>query len=456
LDRVRIGNGCGFWGDNLDAPLFLAEQGRLDYLTLEYLAELTMSILAIQKQRDAQAGYGGDFLEVLERLCPVLHSQPNLRIVTNAGGMNPLGCAAKSRQLLDRAGLADRLIGVVDGDDLLPDLDQLLAAGHALANLDTGAPLSAIRARVVSANAYLGAQPIVATLRAGAALVITGRVADASLTLGPAVHELGWAWDDWDRLSAGSVAGHLIECGAQCTGGLWCNWTEATNLSKVGYPIAEIERDGTFRITKPPGSGGAVNRETIAEQLLYEVGDPTAYLTPDVTADFTSVTLTESGPDIVQIGGARGRPATDTYKVSIAYRDGFTASGTLAILGPGAPAKARACGAMILERLRRAGLDFEQSNIECLGAGAVVPGVIMAKAEPPEVVLRVTVRDPRRNAVERFAKEVAPLVTSGPPGVTGYTTGRPPVREVFAYWPALLAKSALAPRACLYNNQEMN
>jgi len=456
LDRIRIGNGCGFWGDNLDAPVLLAEHGRLDYLTLEYLAELTMSILAIQKQRDPQAGYAGDFLEVLEQLCPVLRSQPRLRIVTNAGGMNPLGCAAKSRQLLDRAGLADRLIGVVDGDDLLPDLDRLLAAGHALANLDTGAPLSAIRARVVSANAYLGAQPIVAALRAGASLVITGRVADASLTLGPAVHELGWSWDDWDRLSSGSVAGHLIECGAQCTGGLWCNWTEAANLGNVGYPIAEIERDGNFRITKPPGSGGAVNRETIAEQLLYEVGDPAAYLTPDVTADFTSVTLTETGSDIVQISGARGRPATDTYKVSIAYRDGFTASGTLVILGPGAPAKARACGAMILERLRRAGLDLEQSNIECLGAGAVVLGVVLARAEPPEVVLRVTVRDPRRGAVERFTKEFAPLVTSGPPGVTGYTTGRPPVREVIAYWPALVAKSALIPRVCLYNKQETN
>jgi Acyclic terpene utilisation family protein AtuA len=204
-----------------------------------------------------------------------------------------------------------------------------------------------------------------------------------------------------------------------------------------------VEAGGTLRLTKPPGTGGAVNRETVAEQLLYEVGDPAAYPTPDVVADFTSVRLVETGPDVVAVEGARGKPATDSYKVSIAYRDGFTASGTLVIFGPGAPAKARRCGEMILQRLRRAGADPEASNVECLGAGDCVPGVVPAAAEPPEVVLRVTVRDPRRHVVERFTRELAPLVTSGPPGVTGYTTGRPAVREVFAYWPALVVKSAV-------------
>jgi hypothetical protein len=450
LNSVRIGNGCGFWGDNLDAPVLLAEHGQLDYLTLEYLAELTMSILALQQQRDPQAGFAGDFLDVLERLCPILQRQPQLKIITNAGGMNPEACAARARALLDRAKLEKNTIGLVTGDDLLPRLDQLLAEGHAFANLDTGAPLATIRARVVSANAYLGAQPISAALTAGASVVITGRVADASLTVGPAVHELGWRWDDWDRLAAGSVAGHLIECGAQCTGGLWCNWREAPHLGNVGYPIAECAADGAIRISKPPGSGGAINRETISEQLLYEVGDPAAYLTPDVVADFTSVTLNEIGPDLVQVTGARGRPATDTYKVSIAYRDGFMSSGTLVILGPQALAKAQACGTMILERLRRAGVVPEHAQVECLGAGAVVPGVITAAQEPLEVVLRVTVRDARRAAVERFTKEFAPLVTSGPPGVTGYTTGRPPVREVFAYWPALIAKQAVRPQMRIY------
>jgi Acyclic terpene utilisation family protein AtuA len=445
VDRVRIGNGCGFWGDNLDAPILLAEKGRLDYLTLEYLAELTMSILALQKQRDPQAGFATDFLDVLERLVPTLKSQPGLKIVTNAGGMNPLACAGQARALLVKHGLAERRIGVVTGDDVLPRLDQLLEQGHTFANLDTGAPLAELRARVVSANAYLGAAPISAALEDGATIVVTGRVADASLTLGPAVHELGWAWDDWDRLAAGTVAGHLIECGAQATGGLYCHWQDVPHLADVGYPIAELDARGILAITKPPGSGGLINRESIAEQLLYEVGDPAAYLTPDVVADFTSVTLTDTAADTVQVTGARGKPATDTYKVSIAYRDGFAASGTLVIAGPEATAKARLCGEMILQRLHRAGVDVERSHVECLGTGVTLPQGDRAIIDPPEVVLRVAVHDSRRHAVERFTKEFAPLVTSGPPGVTGYTTGRPPVREVFAYWPALISKKAIVP-----------
>jgi hypothetical protein len=443
VEQVRIGNGCGFWGDNLDAPVLLAEQGRLDYLTLEYLAELTMSILAQQKQRDPLMGYATDFLDVLERLGPVLKAHPNLKIITNAGGMNPTACASKARTILDKTGLSDRVIATVSGDDLLPRLDQLLAEGHGFYHLDSDEDLATVRPRVVSANAYLGAPPLVAALKQGASIVITGRVADASLTLAPAVHEFGWAWDDWDRLSAGTVAGHLIECGAQVTGGLWCNWRDAPDLANVGYPIAEIDPNGAFRITKPAHTGGAVNGETVSEQLLYEVGDPRAYLTPDVTADFTSVALQETAPDTVEIRGARGRPATNSYKVSIAYRDGFTASGTLLIFGPDAAGKARRSGEMILQRLLRAGIEFEQSNIECLGAGDGVPGVVGSSTTPPEVMLRVSVRDSRRSAVERFTKEFAPLVTSGPPGVTGYTTGRPPVREVFAYWPSLVAKEAI-------------
>jgi hypothetical protein len=443
MKRVRVGNGCGFWGDNLDAPVLLAAAGRLDYLTLEYLAELTMSILAHQKQRDPQAGYATDFLDVLERLTPILEAQPGLKVITNAGGMNPPSCAAKARAILDRAGLGERKIGVVSGDDLTPRLDALLAEGHPLTNLDTGEPIATVRPRLVSANAYLGARPIVEALRQGASIVITGRVADASLTLAPAVHELGWKWDDWDRLCAGTVAGHLIECGAQATGGLWINWEEAPDLANVGYPIAEIDEDGTLQITKPEGSGGAVNVETIGEQLLYEVGDPAAYLTPDVVADFTTVTLREVGRDVVQIEGARGKPATDSYKVSCAYRDGWAASGTLTIFGWDAVKKAKLCGAVVLERLRRAGVELQHSNVEALGTGACVPGVVSRVKGPLEVVLRITVRDPRREAVERFTKELAPLVTSGPPGVTGYTSGRPPVREVFAYWPALIAKGAV-------------
>jgi len=260
------------------------------------------------------------------------------------------------------------------------------------------------------------------------------------------VHTFGWKWEDWDRLSAASVAGHLIECGAQATGGLWCNWTEAPDLANVGYPIAEIEPGGAIRLTKSGGSGGVVNIETVTEQLLYEVSDPAAYVTPDVVADFTSVHLKQVANDVVEVSSAKGKPATDSYKVSIAYRDGFASSGTLVVAGPAAAAKGRKCGQIILERLARIGMRPAEALIECLGAGASVPGVVNGPAELPEVVLRLSVRDPDRSKVERFTKELAPLVTSGPPGITGYTTGRPSVREVFAYWPALIAKSAVKPR----------
>src|SRR5579862_3740706 len=266
MNSVRIGNGCGFWGDNLDAPIRLAREGRLDCLTLDYLAELTMSIMALQKQRDPQAGYATDFLDVLERLTPVLQEQPGLKVVTNAGGMNPQGCATRARAILDKAGLQNRAIGTIAGDDLLPRLDELLASGQPLANIDTGQPLAAMRDRVVSASAYLGARPIVEALQRGASIVIAGRVADASLTVGPAVAAFDWPWADWDRLSAASVAGHIIECGAQATGVLWCNWREAPDLANVGYPIAQIDADGSFSIGKPPDTGGAVNVETLTEQ----------------------------------------------------------------------------------------------------------------------------------------------------------------------------------------------
>jgi hypothetical protein len=449
MKRVRIGNGCGFWGDNLDAPIRLARDGRLDYLTLEYLAELTMSILALQKQRDPAAGYAHDFLDVLKRLTPVLRVQTNLKIITNAGGMNPHACATRAKATLQEAGLADRRVAVVSGDDLLPRLDELLRNGHALANLDTGEPLADVRDRVVSANAYLGGRPIVDALKKDVHVVVTGRVADASLTVGPAVHELGWRWDDIDRLCAASVAGHLIECGAQATGGLWCSWKEVPDLAEVGYPIADIEESGRFRIEKPVGTGGAVNIETVTEQLLYEVGDPAAYLTPDVTADFTTIRLTHAARDVVEVAGARGKPATETYKVSIAYRDGYAASGTLVVAGPDAERKGRFAGQILLDRVKAAGATFTDSLVECLGAGDCVPGVLSVPSSPPELVLRVAVRSPDRASVERFTKEFAPLVTAGPPGVSGYTTGRPAVREVFAYWPALIAKSAVDPHVAV-------
>lgn len=441
---VRIGNGAGFLGDQLDAPRLLAEGGGLDYLTLEYLAELTMSILARAREKNADSGFAVDFIGVLQDLIPCLKAQPGLRLVTNAGGVNPEACARAAAAVLHGAGLANENIGVVAGDDQSGRIAELQAAGCVFANLDSGEPLGALAGQVVSANAYLGAEPIARALAGGARLVITGRVADASLTVGPAVHEFGWAWDDWRRLAGASVAGHLIECGAQVTGGYLNDW-EGSGLADVGYPIAELAADGTCTITKPDGSGGRVDRHTVAAQLVYEIGDPRHYLTPDVDVDFTTVEIVESGRDRVSVCGATGRAAPADYKVSMAYRAGYTASGHLLVFGRDCEAKAKACAAIILERLRRAGYEYDEHHVECFGAGDGVPGVIPRAQTPPEVMLRLSVRDARREAVERFTKEFAPLATSGPAGLAGYAAGRSPVRPVFAYWPTLVPKELVHP-----------
>jgi hypothetical protein len=441
---LRVGNGAGFWGDNLDAPYLLARDGNLDVLTLEYLAELTLSILGHQRAKDSSTGYVTDFPELVERLLPILSDQPALKIVTNAGGLNPVGCARRCAAWLEMAGQAERPIGVVTGDDILERIPRWVDAGVNLDHMETGAPIRTVLARLVVANAYLGARPIADALAAGSALVITGRVADASLTLGPACARFGWAWDDWTRLAGASVAGHIIECGAQATGGLWHHWDQLDDLAGVGYPIAELAADGTSVVTKPEGTGGLVSTGTVAEQIVYEIDDPARYHTPDVDVDFTHVSLIQQGPNRVEVRGAQGRAPSHSLKVAAVYRDGWTASGMLAVAGRNAEAKARASGAIILKRVRRAGYALADSLVECLGAGDVVPGLLKPASPPYEVVLRVTVRDPDRLAVERFCREFAPLVTSGPLGIAGYATGRPVPRPAFAYWPALVPRELVS------------
>lgn len=440
---IRIGNGAGFWGDNLEAPQRLVAAAQLDYLTLEYLAELTMSILAHLKSREAEAGYVTDFPTVVESLYPALLSQERLRIVTNAGGMHPAACARRVAQGLAESGLGDTRIATVAGDDLLPRLEELTAAGETFANLESGEPLDSVRQRVVCANAYLGSAGIVEALAEGARIVITGRVADASLTVGPAMHEFGWKRDDWQRLAAATVAGHLIECGAQVTGGMYSDWTSELPLHDVGYPIAELNAAGESIITKPANTGGAVTVGTVSEQLVYEIGDPAHYLTPDVDADFTQVTLQQDGPDRVRVRGASGNPPPERYKVSLAYRDGCMASGTLVVAGPNARARAEAAAEIIRRRLERAGALPERFHVEYLGCGDSVPGVWPA-GDPPEIVLRVSGHDPSRDKLERMARELAPLVTSGPPGVTGYTGPRVKPHPVLAYWPTTVSRERVA------------
>lgn len=451
---LRVGNGAGFWGDNLDAPYLLARSGAVDVLTLEYLAELTLAILSHVRAKDPAAGYVADFPELLARLAPELPEQPGLRIVTNAGGLNPLACVRRCAAVLDLAGQGGTALGAVTGDDVQPSIPDWIRAGVDLAHLETGEPITTVADRLVSANVYLGAPPIAQALGGGARLVVTGRVADASLTLGPAAAHFGWDWSDWPRLAGGSAAGHVIECGAQATGGLWHRWEDVAGLDRIGYPIAEVAADGSSVITKPEGSGGLVSVGTVAEQIVYEIDDPACYRTPDVDVDLTALTLEAAGPDRVLLRGAAGRPPSDRLKVAAVYRDGWTASGMLAVVGRDAEAKARAAGRLVLDRVRLAGAEPAESLVECLGAGDVTLGLGRPDSPPVEVVLRVSVRDPRRHAVERFCRELAPLVTSGPPGIAGYASGRPTPRPAFGYWPTLVPRSLVEPRTAVASAAE--
>ncbi len=327
---VRVGAGQGFWGDWLAAPQRQVDGGPIDYLMLDYLAEVTMSILQKQKERDPKMGYARDFVGAIDSVLDGI-VQRGVRVIANAGGVNPHGCADAILALADQRGVRGKLsLGVVTGDDLLPRLDELMAAGHPLASMDTGEPLSLIRDRVLSANAYLGSEPINEALGREANVVITGRSTDTALTMAPLRYEFGWGAADWDRLAAGIVAGHIIECGAQCSGGNCLHeWRDIPDLANVGYPIVEASPDGTFAIVKHPGTGGRISVPSVTEQLVYEMGDPRAYITPDVVADFTTIRLAQEGENRVRVAGVRGGPPTDKLKVSIAYRAGFKAVGTL-------------------------------------------------------------------------------------------------------------------------------
>ena len=440
---VRVAAGQGFWGDWLEAPRRQVEGGPVDYLMLDYLAEVTMSILQKQKERDPRMGYARDFIGAMESVLPAVVER-GVRVIANAGGVNPVACAQAVRELAAARGAAGKVkIGVVTGDDLLPRLDDLAARGHALANMDTGEPLSTVRDRVLSANAYIGSTPIVEALARGAQVVVTGRSTDTALTMAPLRHEFGWAPDDWDKLAAGIVAGHIIECGAQCSGGnCLLDWRDIPDLANVGYPIVNASRDGTFEISKHPGTGGRISVPTVTEQLVYEMGDPHSYITPDVVADFTSIRLEPAGDDRVRVFGIRGRHPTDSLKVSIAYRAGFKAVGTLVYSWPDALEKAQLADRVLRERLDRLGLRFDKVLTEFVGASAAHgPLTPPPNGDLPEVQMRIGVRGEDRAAVERFTREITPLVLNGPPSVTGFAGGRPKVEEIVAYWPALIDKT---------------
>jgi hypothetical protein len=446
-EKIRIAAGQGFWGDLPDAPVRQVEGGPIDYLMLDYLAEVTMSIMQKQKARDPNAGYARDFIPLMKRILPACVER-GIKVTANAGGVNVRGCANAVIEVARELGLGGKVrIGIVTGDDIMPRIDELLSRGIELRNMDTGEPLSTVRDSIQSANVYLGAAPLVEALKRGAQIVITGRATDTGLTLAPLIHEFGWAADDWNRLAAGTIAGHIIECGAQCSGGnCQYEWRSIPDLVNVGFPIAEGFPDGTFVITKHEGTGGRVNIPSVKEQLVYEMGDPHEYITPDVVADFTTIHLQDDGRDRVRVFGIEGRPATEFLKVSISYSAGYKAVGTLVYAWPDAFDKARAADRILRERLDRLGLRFDHTLTEFVGANATHgPLAPEPRADAPEVQLRVGVRGQDRAAIERFTKEIAPLILTGPPAVTGFAGGRPKVEEIVAYWPALIPKKEIEP-----------
>lgn len=439
---IRIGGASAFWGDSMVAAPQLLMQGEIDYLIFDYLAEITMSIMARMRAKDPAQGYATDFVAVtMKRLLPEL-ARRKVKVVANAGGVNPAACAAAIRALIAEAGLSLK-VGVVLGDDLLPQIDALKPK---LEPMQHGA---IVPERFMSANAYLGAAPIAAALKAGADIVVTGRCVDSALCLGPLLHEFGWSLRDFDRLAAGSLAGHIIECGAQASGGLFTDWRDVPDWDNIGYPIAEVSADGSFIVTKPKGTGGLVSVGTVSEQLVYEIGDPASYFLPDVTCDFTAVTIEQAGENRVRVSGAKGRPPTDRYKVSATYLDGFRAVAHLTIGGIEARAKAERTAEAILKRTRRLFTmlnlgDYRATSIEVLGTEAMYgphaqPGALASR----EVVLKLSVSHTDKTALDIFAREIAPAGTSFSAGTTGFFGGRPTPQPVVKLFSCFIPKAAL-------------
>jgi len=434
---LRIGSASGFWGDTEFAAAQLVQRGNIDVLVFDYLAEITMSLLSRAKAKDPALGYAPDFVSALQPLMKDIKSR-GIKVIANAGGVNPSAC----RAALVAAALAegvDLKIAAVLGDDLVPQVDALRAAGTR--EMFAGSPFPA---KVMSANAYLGAFPIAAALDAGADIVVTGRCVDSAVTLAPLIHAFGWSAADHDRLAQGSLAGHLIECGTQVTGGNYTDWEAVPGWDDMGFPIAECQADGSFVISKPEGTGGLICPSTVGEQMLYEIGDPRAYILPDVVCDFTGVTLTQVGPDRVEVKGARGLPPTDQAKVSVTYADGFRAMSLFMIGGIDAGAKAQRVGAAMLARMRRhyaarGWPDFTETSIEAIGAEDTYGP--HARPDAREVMIKIGVRHPVKDALELFSREVAPMALMSAPAITGFTGGRPKVQPVVRLFSCLVPKT---------------
>ncbi len=451
-ESIRIASGQGFWGDLPKAPIDQVRKGPIDYLVMDYLAEVTMSIMQKQKLRNPEYGYARDFVDVISEILPDI-AEKGIKVISNAGGVNPQACKDKILEAIDDQGFQDISVAVVDGDNILDDLDGLIANGHELKNMETGDPVTTVKDRLLSTNVYFGSRPVVEALAKDADIIVTGRVTDTGLTLAPMIHEFGWSFDDYDKLSAGTIAGHIIECGAQVSGGNFTDWQQIEGFVDIGFPIIEAKPDGNFYVTKHENTGGLVSEATVKEQLLYEIGDPTEYITPDCIADFTSIQLESDGENRVHVFGIEGQPETETYKISASYTDGYKLSSTLVYSWPDALKKAKKAGEILKGRADSLDLEFDDFRVEFIGVNGCSEQPItegLLNEEDEEIQMRVALSGQSKEDLDRFGKEVAPLILTGPSGVTGFAGGRPKASEIVAYWPALLDKQAVKPRVHVF------
>ena len=447
-EKIKIASGQGFWGDLIEAPYSQVTKGEIDYLVMDYLAEVTMSILQKQKNKNPSLGYALDLPKLMKRILPIC-KEKGIKVITNGGGVNPAGCADAILKEALELNINDLKIAIVFGDDILNRIDEIIDTGCELNNLETGESIIPIKNKILSANVYFGAYPIVEALKRGADIVITGRTTDTGLTLAPMIYEFGWDPSNYDLMAAGTVAGHILECGAQSTGGNFSgDWESIENFAEIGFPIAEAYPNGEVIITKHENTGGRVSFETIAEQLVYEIGDPKEYITPDCVADFTSIKLEEVGKDRVKVFNVKGKPETEFYKVSCSYHSGYSATGTLTYSWPQALTKAKKADRILRKRLEKLGLQFDEIRSEYVGYNATHENLAPELDEDKinEIVLRFSVRAKDRNTVNRFGQEIAPLILTGPPSVTGFAGGRPKPKDVIAYWPALMPKKLVEPK----------
>ncbi|MBU6237464.1 MAG: acyclic terpene utilization AtuA family protein [Planctomycetes bacterium] len=456
MRSIRVGNAQAFWGDRPSAAReLLTQEPELDFLTMDYLAEVSMSILAKQRQRDSERGYPRDFVDVVRDLASYWAAGGRCRLIANAGGLNPRSCATMCQRALEEAGCRALKIAIVYGDNVLELLTVNDGTSGPFSNLDDGRPLSDVQDRLVTANAYMGCEGIVKALEAGADIVITGRVADPSMVVGACAHAFGWKLDDWYALAGATVAGHLLECGTHVTGGIATDWLMFPNHQHIGFPIAEISQDGSCVVTKGRGSGGAVNEQTVKEQLVYEIGDPARYISPDVCVSFLGLKLETVGKDRVRVFGAIGSPCPSTLKVSATYRDGYRAAGMLTVFGLDAAAKARKGGQVVLGRLAEMGWHYRDAIVEVLGHGDSVPRADATSSLPIiEAVLRIAVESESSEPIEAFTREMIPLVTAGAQGTTGYADGRPSVQEIFRYWPCLIETRAIEQQVEIWETRD--